>query len=94
MAFNFWDWEKDKELKGIFVGQYKSVGRFKRNVFCFRAGKKIVHVWALVQLNNLLRDVPFQTEISLKYLGQEKMPDSDRLFKNFDLQIIGSINEE
>lgn len=90
MAFNFWELkEEGQEFTGVFVGQYKDVGRFKKNVFAFRVGEKVIHLWAYVQLGNLLHGVPFQSELRLTYLGKQKMPDSDRLFHDFKIEVIG-----
>jgi hypothetical protein len=94
MAFNFRDWEKEPELEGIFAGTYKSVGKFKKNVHSFKVrdpktGKqKIIHTWGLVGINNVLYGVPFKSKIRLKYTGWETMPDSERQFKNFEIEII------
>lgn len=89
VAFNFWAWDTNKVLEATFVGQYKSVGRFKKNVYCFKdKDGKAIHAWSFVQLNNLLHGVPFGTKVKLTYLGMEKMPDSERLFKNFELDIL------
>ena len=84
----FWDWEKNKELKGIFTGQLTSVGHFKKNVFVFRIGKETIYVWSSVQLNNLLTKVPFKTSMLIKYLGWELMPESGRRFRNFDIEFL------
>lgn len=88
MAFEFWDWEKDKEMTGVYIGQYRAIGRFKKNVFAFRTDKGVFHAWATVQLMNLLYSIPFRTKVKITYLGWEKMPDSERKFKNFDLEVI------
>lgn len=89
VAFNFWEWDTKKVLEATFVGQYKSVGRFKKNVYCFKDKEgKAIHAWSFVQLNNLLTGVPFGTKVKLTYLGMQKMPDSERMFKNFDIDII------
>lgn len=93
--FNFWDFDKNPEFTGIFRGQYKSVGAFKKNVYYFITdGKKGVHVWGLVQINNLFYGVPFGTKVHLKYLGMEKMPDSERKFKNFEMNILESPQQD
>lgn len=87
--FNFWDFDKEPEFVAIFKGQYKNVGKFQKNVYHFRTReKKSIHVWAYVQLNNLMYGLPFGTEIKVKYLGMEPMPDSKRLFKNFSIEVI------
>jgi|GEM_PF-5285473 len=86
--FNFWNWDKNKEMVGILKGQFKAVGQFKKNVFIFETDEGIYHSWSYVQLMNLFHDVPFGTKIKLKYLGMEKMPDSPRLFKNFEVEIL------
>lgn len=92
--FNFWDWDKEQEFFGTFRGQYKAVGKFKKNVYYFITDKKKgVHVWGLVQINNLFYGVPFGVKVRLKYLGMEKMPESARLFKNFELEILGPPTE-
>lgn len=89
--FNFWDFEKNPEFVGTFKGQYKSVGAFKKNVYFFRTDDgKSVHVWGLVQINNLFYGVPFGTKFKLKYLGMKPMPDSGRLFKDFSLEVLES----
>jgi len=92
--FNFWNWEENPELIGIYAGQYKSVGKFKKNVYIFRVGGKTYHSWALVQLNNILYGVPFRTKVKIRYLGFETMPDSKRKFKNFDIEILGDAGKE
>lgn len=87
--FNFWDFNVDPEFIAVFKGQYKSVGAFKKNVYHFRtADKKSIHIWGLVQINNLFYGVPFGTKVRLKYLGIKKMPDSGRDFKDFEMEII------
>lgn len=94
MPFNFWEPKEGDEIVAIFKGQYKSVGAFKKNVYFFRDGKKSIHIWGLVQINNLFYGVPFGTKVALKYLGMEKMPDSKRMFKNFELKIIAPPDDE
>ena len=84
----FWDWEKHKELTALFVGQLTSVGKFKKNVFVFRAEKDTIYVWSSVQLNNLLVKVPFKTLMKIKYLGWETMPESGRKFRNYEIEFL------
>lgn len=87
--FNFIEFKDPIELVLIYTGQYKSVGKFKRNVFCFKDEEnKPFHIWAYVQLNNILYGVPFGTKIKLKYWGMDIMPDSNKPYKNFEIEIL------
>lgn len=90
MGFTFWDWDKETELIGIFVGQYKSIGRFKKNVLAIRTEDGVVvHTWAYVQLMNVFHGVPFQSKVKLNYLGMQKMPEKPhRLFKDFSMEVL------
>lgn len=95
--FHFWDFDKKPELIAIFRGQYKSVGAFKKNVYYFKKTKDDkagVHIWGLVQINNLFYGVPFGTKIKLTYLGMKPMPDSGRMFKDFNLEILSAPDED
>jgi hypothetical protein len=88
--FSFWDFDENPILEGEFIGRFASVGPFKRGVFVVkRKGGGIVHIWSLVQVNNLLGQIPFGTKIVLKYLGLKPMPDhKDRMFKDFSLDVV------
>lgn len=90
--FNFIDWDKEKTIEGKFSGQYKDVGQYKQNVFCFKVKKDnktlSLHTWAYVGLFNLMKGVPFGTKVRITYEGMRKMPDSDRMYKHFELEII------
>lgn len=96
--FKFRDWDIEPDLEGIFAGQYTNIGKFKKNVFSFkvvRAGKKTVeHSWALVGLSNVLHGVPFGTRVKIKFTGWEQMPDSDRKYKHFDIEILDPPSDE
>ena len=88
MPFNWWDWDKSKELEGIFTGFYPSVGQFRRRVYSFKIGEIVFHSWDYAQLSMALRDIPFKTKVRIKYLGKEKMPDTGYMAKSFQLQVL------
>jgi hypothetical protein len=90
--FNFLDYKANPDFTATYIGQYKSVGPFKKNVFCFRGTDgKVFHLWACVQLFNQLYGVPFQTKVHITYKGMAKMPDSERLSHTFEVEILDAV---
>ena len=88
--YNFVDWKKQSVITGIYVGQYKSVGAFKKNVFLIQDDKNIIHhIWAYKQLTNLLYGVPFKTRIKITNLGRKPMPENPaREFIDFEIEVL------
>ena len=50
--FNFIEWKVGESRALVFKGMYKSVGIFKKRVYCFVEGKKLVHIWECLALNS------------------------------------------
>ena len=88
MAFSFIKWEETPEIEGVYAGQLKGVGTFKANVFVFKIGEKNMHAWSSVGLQMVFHGVPFKVKFRLKYSGKKKMPDSDRMYNHFEIEIL------
>ncbi len=88
--FNFWDWEKENELVGWFMGQYSGIGSWKKNVLIFFSEDgETYHSWAYAQLGILLHDIPFKTKLKITYLGIEAPPDHPKWkAKSFKVEVL------
>jgi hypothetical protein len=88
--FYFYDWEKYKTLEGVYVAQYRQVGKWKKNVFGFKLDiGPVVHAWADAALYRAFYGIPFQTRVKITYLGMETMPDgSNKVFKNYEVEVL------
>ncbi|MEX2017114.1 MAG: hypothetical protein WD876_01435, partial [Candidatus Pacearchaeota archaeon] len=72
MPFTFWDFEKDGDLVGFYIGRYKQVGAFGKPVHSFKLDNgNIVHSWGTAHLNFKLYGIPFKSKLKIKYLGKK-----------------------
>jgi hypothetical protein len=88
MPFNFWDFKKEKSFIGTYIGQYKNIKPYNRNVFVFSTAQGIIHLWAYVNLTQLLYALPFKTYLKISYIGMVEAPDTKRMSYQFALEIL------
>lgn len=89
-----WDFEKDKELIGVYISKEENVGPNESNLYNIQIeDSSTVGVWGNTLLDNRFKNIVIGSEIRIVYLGMVKSEKTGREYKNFDVYQIADAGE-
>lgn len=85
-----WDFEKDKDLRGVLTGKKEGLGKNNSTLYELELpdGNK-VEFWGSFQIDGKLKNTIVGEEIGVEYLGKEEIGKDDegkpKFVKNFNV---------
>lgn len=81
-----WDYQKNKEIEGVFVGKRENVGANASTMYDLRMPDgSLTAIWGTELLDNRFRGITVGEEVRIEYLGKAKSPKSGREYHNFEV---------
>jgi len=89
---DIWDFDKNPELIGEFVGKQENVGANNSNLYTFKTETgELVSVWGSAVIDTRLKNVQEGDKIKIVYLGETRSQKTGRTYK--DYEIYKEVNE-
>ena len=81
-----WDFEKDKELIGVYISKEENVGPNGSTIYNIQTEDgSTVGMWGSTLLDNRFKNIVIGEEIRVVYLGSAKSEKTGREYKNFEV---------
>src|SRR3990167_9165592 len=81
-----WNFEKEPEMIGLFIGKEENVGENNSNLYTFEVDQKNVSVWGSTVLDTRMKNVKVGEEVKIVFLGLKDSPNrKGKQYKNFDV---------
>lgn len=94
---NIWDWEKNKELMGTYLGCEEDIGPNNSKLYSFEVKGDIVNVWGSAVLDRKMSKVKSGEEVRIVFKGVEKSVKTGRsakMFAVFHKEVEGKLSVE
>lgn len=84
---NTWDFTKDKELIGLYLGKEEGVGENASTMFSFEVDHQNMSVWGSTVLDGKMKNVKVGEEVKITFLGLKDSPNrKGKQYKDFKVE--------
>lgn len=80
-----WDFHKDAELEGVYMGFRADVGPNKSNVYEVKIDDGLVSFWGSTVVDSRMKDIDVGSQIKVVYKGKTKNKAGSYSYNDYDI---------